>query len=60
MHSELSYKRLENGAFAWPPVRDGAVTLTAAQLHLLFTGMQWANMAGTAREAAVSIGQNGR
>jgi hypothetical protein len=35
------------------------VTLTAAQLRLLFTGMQWANMAGTAQDAAVSIGQNG-
>jgi len=56
----LVSKRLENGAFAWPPVRDGAVTLTAAQLHLLFTGMQWTNIAGTAQEAAVSIGQNSR
>jgi transposase len=54
----LVSKRLENGAFAWPPVRDGAVTLTAAQLHLLFTGMQWANIAGAAQEAVVSIGQN--
>jgi hypothetical protein len=31
-------------------IRDGAVTLTAAQLRLLFTGMQWANMVGTAQE----------
>jgi transposase len=54
----LVSKRLENGASAWPPVRDGAVTLTAAQLHLLFTGMQWANIAGAAQEAVVSIGQN--
>ena len=38
----LISKRLESGAFAWPPVRDGAVTLTAAQLRLLLTGMQWA------------------
>lgn len=41
MHSPLSYKRLESGAFTWPPVRDGAVTLNAAQLRLLFTGMDW-------------------
>jgi transposase len=40
----LVSKRLESGSFAWPPIRDGAVTLTAAQLHLLFTGMPWAQM----------------
>jgi transposase len=55
----LVSKCLENGVFAWLPVRDGAVTLTAAQLRPLFTGMQWANMAGAAQEAAVSSGQNG-
>jgi transposase len=37
----LVTKRLESGAFIWPPVRDGAVTLNAAQLRLLFTGMDW-------------------
>jgi transposase len=31
----LISKRLESGAFSWPPVRDGAVTLSAAQLRLL-------------------------
>ena len=33
----LVTKRLETGAFTWPPVRDGAVTLNAAQLRLLLT-----------------------
>ena len=37
----LSYKRLETGAFTWPPVRDGAIMLNALQLRLLFTGMDW-------------------
>jgi transposase len=37
----LVTKRLESGAFTWPPVRDGAVTLNAAQLRLLFTGLDW-------------------
>ncbi len=37
----LLTKRLESGAFTWPPVRDGAVTLNAAQLRLLFTGLDW-------------------
>jgi len=40
----LVAKRLESGAFTWPPVRDGAVTLTAAQLRLLFTGMDWTQL----------------
>ena len=42
----LITKRLESGAFTWPPVRDGAVTLSAAQLRLLFTAMDW-TQAGT-------------
>ena len=37
----LVAKRLESGAFTWPPVRDGAVTLNAVQLRLLFSGMDW-------------------
>jgi transposase len=37
----LVSKRLEAGAFTWPPVRDGAVTLSAAQLRLLLCGMDW-------------------
>jgi len=37
----LITKRLERGAFTWPPVRDGAVTLNAAQPRLLFIGMDW-------------------
>jgi len=37
----LVSKRLESGGFTWPPVRDGAMTLTAAQLRLLFIGLDW-------------------
>jgi transposase len=37
-------KRLETGAFTWPPVRDGAVTLTPLQLRLLFTGVDWTQL----------------
>jgi transposase len=37
----LVTKRLESGAFIWPPVSDGAVTLNAIQLRLLFSGMDW-------------------
>ena len=34
-------KRLESGSFTWPPVRDGVVTLSAPQLRMLFSGMDW-------------------
>ena len=40
----LITKRLETGAFTWPPVRDGAITLNALQLRLLFTGMDWSQI----------------
>jgi transposase len=46
----LITKRLESGAFTWPPVRDGAMTLTAAQLRLLFTGMNWTQLSGAGDE----------
>jgi transposase len=44
----LISKRLERGAFTWPPVRDGAVTLNAAQLRLLFSGMDWTQLGARA------------
>ncbi|HUW80815.1 MAG TPA: IS66 family insertion sequence element accessory protein TnpB [Acidocella sp.] len=37
----LVTKRLEAGSFTWPPVQDGVVTLSAAQLRMLFSGMDW-------------------
>jgi transposase len=37
----LVTKRLEAGGFTWPTVQNGAVTLSAAQLRLLFAGMDW-------------------
>jgi transposase len=40
----LLSKRLERGRFKWPPVLDGAVTLSAAQLTLLFSGLDWSQV----------------
>jgi transposase len=34
-------KRLEARGFIWPPVQDGAVTLSVPQLRMLFSGMDW-------------------
>jgi transposase len=40
----LLNKRLERGRFVWPPVADGAVTLSSAQLTLLFSGLDWSEV----------------
>lgn len=37
----LITKRLEDGKFAWPPVRDGVMRLSSAQLAALFEGLDW-------------------
>ena len=41
----LHYKRLEQGAFTWPAIADGAITLTPAQLTLLLAGLDWRKVA---------------
>ena len=38
----LFWKRLEHGAFKWPPVSD--VRLTPAQLAVLIDGMDWSRL----------------
>lgn len=37
----MSYKRLEAGQFAWPPLREGALHVTPAQFEALFAGLDW-------------------
>lgn len=37
----MCYKRLEQGAFAWPPIRDGMMRISAAQFEALFAGLDW-------------------
>jgi transposase len=37
----LLWKRLEHGAFRWPPISDGVMRLTASQLAALVDGMDW-------------------
>ncbi|MFV0281767.1 MAG: IS66 family insertion sequence element accessory protein TnpB [Rhodoblastus sp.] len=45
----LFAKRLEQGKFVWPPIVEGALQLTAAQLALLIEGIDWRRT--VAREA---------
>ena len=40
----LFWKRLEHGAFRWPPVNDGVMRLTAPQLAALVDGMDWSRL----------------
>jgi transposase len=45
----LFSKRLEKGRFVWPQAKDGAVSLTAAQLSMLLEGIDWRMPARTWR-----------
>ena len=40
----LVWKRLEHGAFRWPPISDGIMRLTASQLAALVDGMDWSRL----------------
>src|ERR1700730_9151206 len=37
----LVSKRLEHGAFKWPPIMDGVMRLSPAQLAALVEGLDW-------------------
>ena len=37
----LMTKWLEGGRFAWPPIQDGMIKLSQAQMTLLLGGMDW-------------------
>lgn len=45
----LYAKRLEDGKFQWPNLRDGVMRLTAGQLAALLEGLDWRSV-HTARE----------
>ncbi len=48
----LYAKRLERGRFVWPQAKDGVVSLTPAQLSMLFEGIDWRMPAWTFRPEA--------
>ncbi len=37
----MTYKRLEDGKFAWPAISDGVMRLSRAQFEALFEGLDW-------------------
>ena len=40
----LFWKRLEHGAFRWPPICDGMMRLSASQLAALIDGLDWSRL----------------
>jgi transposase len=52
----LYWKRLEQGAFRWPPVCDGTMRLSASQLAALVDGLDWTRLHArdVARPAAIA------
>ena len=40
----LFWKRLEQGAFRWPPICDGMMRLSASQLAALIDGLDWSRL----------------
>lgn len=37
----MLWKALDQGAFKWPPISDGVMRLSAAQLSALLEGLDW-------------------
>jgi len=52
----LVTKWLEEGAFTFPPVQDGAIVLTATQLSVLVAGMDWTQVAQKAVARPTKVG----
>lgn len=40
----MVWKRLEQGAFKWPPVTEGVMRLSSAQLATLIEGLDWSRV----------------
>ena len=40
----LVIKRLEGAKFRWPPIQDGVMRLSPAQLSALLEGLEWSRV----------------
>ena len=56
----LFAKRLEQGRFVWPPIVDGALILTPAQLALLVEAIDWRRTVAPALPARPRRSDNNR
>ena len=41
LHSEVSYKQLQQGSFRWPPIMNGVMKLSPVEFAALFDGLDW-------------------
>jgi transposase len=51
----LTAKRLEEGSFRWPSLRDGVMRLTPGQLSALLEGLDWARVRGVRTLAPTAV-----
>jgi transposase len=51
----LFAKRLEKGRFVWPPLVDGGIVLSPAQLALLIEGIDWRRTVAPASVTAPAL-----
>lgn len=40
----LLWKRLEQGAFRWPPISEGVIRLSGSQMAALVDGLDWSRL----------------
>ncbi len=48
-------KRLEQGGFRWPGIRDGVIRLSAAQMAVLLEGADWHRVHGGRKPVAPQL-----
>jgi transposase len=51
----MLWKRLDEGAFKWPPVSDGVMRLTSAQLTALLEGLDWSRVHALRRRRPTAV-----
>jgi transposase len=51
----MLWKRLDEGAFKWPPVREGVMRLTSAQLAALLEGLDWSRVHALRRHRPTAV-----
>jgi transposase len=51
----LVWKQMQRGGFAWPPVAEGVVRLSAPQFAALFDGLDWSRLATARRIPTPSV-----
>jgi transposase len=51
----MLWKALDEGAFRWPPISDGVMKLSAAQLAALLDGLDWTRVHPPRRRRPMAV-----